>query len=472
MHGYEIGQALKGEGIELWFEISTAAIYYSLNKLHRLGLIAEAHARGAGGEKTVYHVTKLGREQFLEDMRDLLASVAPIRTEYDLGISLLNRLPRDQAEPLLRRRIDFLRAWVSDLEGHCASAKAHSLQQAILEHSIASARLDMDWLTDIADQLNAAEDCAPFTGDLMTLQGDLQDFHLPDLIKLIASGKHSGTLVVTNGLLSRTMTFDQGRLHCVGSQASGRPVMDRDRVLNDALELFRWQHGVYVFDQRGCPREGCVVVDRDADTLILEGARQLDSWQIIQGIVPASDALFEPRDPGARDQALELLDVEKQILSIIDGAKDITMVARLAGLTEFEISRILYGLYLVDLVQPTDPDKRQLKRVFREFAELMCRNVIPLRTSAEEADACEDEVNRRCRDLPVSIRDSRIDDRTESHLTAGELATIYRQFLRTQHSVLGEHLGKAVAEQLRDQVLGKISPTLRETLEQYALLQS
>ncbi|MFN2283250.1 MAG: PadR family transcriptional regulator, partial [Anaerolineae bacterium] len=56
MHGYEISQAIKAGEIEVWFEISTAAIYYSLNKLRRGGMIAEARSRGNVGEKTIYHV--------------------------------------------------------------------------------------------------------------------------------------------------------------------------------------------------------------------------------------------------------------------------------------------------------------------------------------------------------------------------------------------------------------------------------
>ena len=39
---------------------------------------------------------------------------------------------------------------------------------------------------------------------LMLLTGDLHDFHLPDLIKLIVSSKHSGTLTVTDGTFTRT----------------------------------------------------------------------------------------------------------------------------------------------------------------------------------------------------------------------------------------------------------------------------
>ena len=83
-------------------------------------------------------------------------------------------------------------------------------------------------------------------------------------------------------------------------------------------------------------------------------------------------------------------------MALIDGFKDVTAIARSSGFTEFETSKTLYGLYAVGYVQPADPDKSKLRRVFREFAELMCRGALPIRTTPEEASACEHEVNKRC----------------------------------------------------------------------------
>ncbi len=470
MHGYEIRQALKNDGVEVWFEISTAAIYYSLNKLHRLGHIAEAHSRGVSGDRTIYHVTGSGREQFFADMRGLLASREPVRTEYDLGISMLNRMPQDQVEPLLKVRVEFLETWIADLESRLSAPTTQPLLRTILQHSVDTAQLDIDWLGDIIAQLRAMPACEMAPGGLMTLHGDLRELFLPDLIMLITSGKHSGTLTVSAGTNDRSMTFEHGIIHCVASQVSGKMVLDEKQVLRDVYELFGWQTGIYVFDQRGCPREGCVMLDVSAHTLMLEGARRLDSWEIIQHIVPTPGSLFAPTgELGSRDD-LALRDDELRVLAIVDGVKNITTIAGVSDLTEFETSRILYGLYLVDLVQISDLGKSRLKRVFREFAELMCRGAIPYRTTPEEASACEAEVNLRSRDLPVSIRDSRIVDRSDPTLSADALAGIYRQFLQTQHAVLGERLGRDIADELRQQVLGRISPNLRETLEQYALL--
>ena len=157
-------------------------------------------------------------------------------------------------------------------------------------------------------------------------------------------------------------------------------------------------------------------------------------------------------------------------MALVDGFKDVTTIARSSGFTEFETSKILYGLAAVGFVQPADPDKSRLRRVFREFTELMCRGAIPYRTTPEEASACEQEVNQRCHHLPVSIQNSAIKDRTNPGMQTDELANIYRSFLHTQHTVLSERLGKDIANELRAQVLSKISPDLRETIDQYALI--
>ena len=45
MHGYEILQQIRAADVDLWLAVSPAAIYYSLSKLHRRGLVLETRAR-------------------------------------------------------------------------------------------------------------------------------------------------------------------------------------------------------------------------------------------------------------------------------------------------------------------------------------------------------------------------------------------------------------------------------------------
>ena len=290
----------------------------------------------------------------------------------------------------------------------------------LLQHSISTAKLDVEWLADIRRQLEDDGSCQTDFDSIMTLQGNLQEFHLPDLMKLIESGRHGGTLVVTAGPRTRSITFNQGQPHCAASQLNSIAIEDPDQVLDHIYQLFQWQQGDFIFDQRGCPQVGCRILSTSTDALILEGARRLDNWDVIHRIVPSSESLFEPCNINKQPETPRLSEEERRVLNLVDGFQDVTTIARASGLTEFETSRILYGLYAIGCVLPADPDKSRLRRVFREFAELMCRGAIPYRTTPEEATACENEVNQRCEHLPVKIRNSYIEDNSNTSLNVDD----------------------------------------------------
>jgi DNA-binding PadR family transcriptional regulator len=468
MHGYEINQYVQAEGVTTWFNISTAAIYYSLSKLRQQNLISETRSWSGGAEKSVYHVTEQGRERFFIGMEDTLASEEPIHFEYDLGIFLLNKLPQNRALELLEKRLDFLRRWNETLTQTVEQermAGGAPLRGAILEHAVACAQTEIEWLTSIIHQTQG-EELGEQRG-LMLLTGDLRDFHLPDLIKLISSGKHTGTLTVTDGTFTRTLSVHEGRPVCATSSRPDGEVPDPDQVMNDLYDLFRWQEGAFTFDQRTDPREGCTVLGISAENLILTGSRWVDNWTMIQRVVPSPDTVFERREGGAAD--LDLTEDECQVLSALDGLKDVTTVARECGLTEFEISKILYGFHAVGLVQPGDRDKIRLRRLFREFAELMCRGTRPYRASPNDT-ACEVAVNERCADLPVRLITGRIEDHTNPGLQTEELAKVYRTFLDNQRTVVNEWFGEEVTLRLLRQVQSQINPGLRDILEQYDLV--
>ena len=470
MHGYEINQYVQAEGVTAWYDISTAAIYYSLGKLRRQNLIFETRTRSGGAEKSVYHVTELGREQFFAGMESALASEQPIRSEYDLGIFLLNKLPQDRALELLENRLDFLRRWGDGLTQTLEQERAADVQPlrlAILEHTNAYARMEIEWLSGIIRQTHG-DDVGQWRG-LMLLTGDLRDFHLPDLIKLIVSGKHSGTLTVSDGALTRALSVHEGRPVCATSWRPDGEVRDPTQVMNDVYDLFRWQEGAFTFDQRTEPSDGCTVVGISAENLILSGSRWVDNWTTIQRVVPSPDTVFERRGGVAEKGDLTLMAEERQVLDALDGLKDVTAVARECGLTEFETSKILYAFHAVGLVRPGDRDKIRLRRLFREFAELTCRGTRPYRTAPGDV-GCEVAVNQRCTDLAVRLMAGRIEDHTDPALQTEQLAEVYRTFLQNQQTVVKEWFGDEVAGQLFQQVLVQISPRLRDMLDQYDLV--
>lgn len=466
MHGYEIVQALRAGEIDRWFPISPAAVYYSLEKLHRQGLILGSQTRGQRTGRTVYYLTDRGREIFFSGLESALTSRESVRFDQYLGILMLNKLPQEQARAILEQRQALFHRWEQELAEFLQRARCNPLYTAILERIITCLQMEQRWLEEIVRYLAGEED-QEYRG-LMVMTGDLREFHLPDLLKLIASGRHRGTLTVTDGVVVRTLTFHKGRPVCATSRRTEGPVKEPAQIMNDIYDLFRWQEGQFTFDQRLGPEEGCLVLQMSVEQLILDGARWVDNWAIIQRVVPTSGSVFERRD-GKLPEGMELTEEERRVWEALDGVQDVTGVARACALTEFETSKILYTLYVAGLIQPGEADKARLRRCFREIAELICRATIPARSSPNDL-SCEEEVNRCCADLPIRFNVGRIEDRTDPALPPEELAAIYRRFLQAQQRVLRNRFGEERVAAWRNQVMRQIGPGLQDVVRQYGLL--
>jgi DNA-binding PadR family transcriptional regulator len=475
MHGYEINQLIRGAAIDAWLNVSMPSIYYSLNKLREKGLIAETRHRNEGSPtKSIYRLTDEGRARFFTAMEESLASHEKMYFDYDLGIFLLNKLPRERVVPLLEQRRAFLDDWHTSLQEQIARIEGDSLyplRQAILNHLASHVHLESHWLEGLIQQIQGEEEMPPGAGmGLMTLTGDLRDYPLPDLIRLIASGKHSGTLTVSDGSARRTITFHEGRPICATSRylhPTADTAQTRDwQILIDIYELFRWQEGSFTFDQAIGPEEGCLDLRMSVEELILEGSRWVDNWSTIQKFVPSADAIFEVYRPLETFPDLELSPLERQVLACVDGLKDVSAIAQQSEVTVFETSKALYCLTAVGLVRTGDLGKIRLRRVFREIAELLCRSTIPWRSSPTDR-VCEEEVNQRSEHLPLRLSDGRIEDRTDPHLRTDELVRFYQSFLSIQLEVISRRFGRDNARRAFEQVLRQLAPEMQEVSVRY-----
>src|SRR6476469_9174304 len=65
MHGYEVNSTLENRNIRDWAPVSRPQIYYSLDKLTRLGLIrvTEDASSSAGPARRVFQTTDEGRKR-------------------------------------------------------------------------------------------------------------------------------------------------------------------------------------------------------------------------------------------------------------------------------------------------------------------------------------------------------------------------------------------------------------------------
>jgi len=476
MHGYELYQQIQAEGIDAWFNVSMAGVYYSLGKLRDQGWVAESRQRGGRSvRKSIYRLTEEGRRAFFAAMEEQAASQERVYLDYDLVIYLVNRLPLQRAISLLQQRQEFLAAEAQRLQAALAAEREKGgspLKLAILDHQRRFLEMEQDWLADVIRDARgepASDSSSRGTQrGLMLLSGDLRHYHLPDLIRLITSGKHSGTLTLTDGQVVRTLSFEKGRpvcASCLRRDEPPTPPPTPEQVLEGLCDLFRWQEGEFTFDQTmGC-EEWCIPLRLSAEDLLLMGCRWVDNWTIIQRLVPSSDTIFEPAMTAEDLAQLALSPTERQVLEAVDGVQEVSTIARSLGLTLFEASRVFYCLAAVGAVRTADLDKIRLRRVFREIAELVCDSTMAWRAPGDRS--CEEMVNERTKHLPLRLHQGRIEDQADPHLKTDKLVELYHEFLLAQLEVVGETFGRDKARESFTRTLQHLVPELQTVAKRY-----
>jgi DNA-binding PadR family transcriptional regulator len=477
MHGYELYQQIQSEGIANWYTISAAGVYYSLHKLRDQGAVAESRQpKGESARKAIYRITEKGRNTFFEAMDEELASQDEVSLDYDLVVFLLNKLPSRRVIDRMEKRQAFLADQATSVQTAVSRHRQEDgppLTLAILDHRRRFLAMEQDWLTDIICSIKEeSEACSAkdrLERGLMSLSGDLGDFHLPDLFSLIVTGQHSGTLSVTDGADIRSLTFEQGQPVSASHLKRGEdpiPLTSCEQVLEGLCELFRWREGRFVFDQRMIYQDYSVPVDCTAEDLILRGCRKVDTWDIIQQLVPSADTIFEMGSAAPDLSRLSLTPTEQMIVQATDGVRDVASIARNLDLTLFETSRAIYCLAAVGVLRTADLDRIRMRRVFREIAELMCAKTIPWRATPEDR-TCEEQVNDLSRHLSIRLDGGRVQDETDPKLAIDELQDAYRCFLQNQFTVVSRSFGHTNARTSYRQALSQLAPELQDAAKRY-----
>ncbi len=225
----------------------------------------------------------------------------------------------------------------------------------------------------------------------MAIKGSLKEASLPDVLQLLSMGKKSGCLSVTHRNNFGSIFFDKGRI----SYAS--IVNRRDRLgdilvksglltqaqLDDAIErqskargkrlgellvelsmitrdqlnaqirvqieeavyfLFTWAEGTFNFESDIRPEEQDLLVAINPESLLLEGARRVDEWSLIEKKIPSFDIVFELDRRRLAESEPHLTSEQQVLVPLIDGRTDVAHLVDASGLVEFEVGKALYGL--------------------------------------------------------------------------------------------------------------------------------
>ncbi|OYV73205.1 MAG: hypothetical protein B7Z72_03000 [Gemmatimonadetes bacterium 21-71-4] len=244
----------------------------------------------------------------------------------------------------------------------------------------------------------------------MAIEGPLRELGIHDVFQLLDLSRKTGALRVTSDLRDDegVVYFANGKvtqasirslptsvdqiLRAAGKVSEADVAAARERVgpgaapaaLADALvaagavshrelerqvrlqieavvfEMMSWEEGFFSFEEipaAALPSDTRISVS--TESLLMEGARRIDEWSRIAAKVPSLRMIpaFAPV-AGGHEAQLDLLPHEWEVLTMIDGDRDLQAIAAGLGRSEFETAKVAYGLVTTGVVELRQPRRR------------------------------------------------------------------------------------------------------------------
>ncbi len=180
----------------------------------------------------------------------------------------------------------------------------------------------------------------------MALQGTLDTFELPDVLRLLATTKKTGRLVIQGSGGNGSLWLDAGAV------VAGEDSMAVSEVPEDVLfELLRLDDGSFLFDPDDlCSAPGDAV---EVEALIAESQQTYDEWRELSQVIPSMDAgvgLVEELSGGSTE-----IDAERWRLIVgIGSGTTVRDLGSYLGLTEMPVLRALHGMIADGLAELRD----------------------------------------------------------------------------------------------------------------------
>jgi hypothetical protein len=179
----------------------------------------------------------------------------------------------------------------------------------------------------------------------MSFQGSLSELPLPDVVQLVSSSGKTGCFHLTDGDIKGQIYIQEGRIvHAQVEDLSGEEAM---------YQLAIWSKGEFFFETGATVAANTIT--KTNTNLLMEAARRLDEWRVLQKKVPSMDLVPEFVIPEGREGQINLNTSEWLILSKIDGRRSIKAIANASGHSTFEACKILYGLIATNLIRLKEP---------------------------------------------------------------------------------------------------------------------
>ncbi|MEJ2420967.1 MAG: DUF4388 domain-containing protein [Acidobacteriota bacterium] len=232
----------------------------------------------------------------------------------------------------------------------------------------------------------------------MSLRGNLNTMPLPDVMQWLAQGRKTGILHVRSADgIGKKVYFKQGDVLSTASSSPreylGQFLISRGYIseeqLNRAIEtqletgiklgrilvrvgimeeeplkkmlqlkaeeslfdLFLWDEGEFVFEEKEEIEGDLVPVSLDVMSLVMEGIRRKDEWARIREVFPTDNVVLKALEGGAGHPGkLDSADL-KRVLAAVDGRRSLAEMAMELHATPFFVASHAFALYEKKLVE-------------------------------------------------------------------------------------------------------------------------
>ncbi len=232
----------------------------------------------------------------------------------------------------------------------------------------------------------------------MAIRGNLSEASLADVLQLLALGRKHGVLSIAREGSFGAIHFADGRVVYAGlvnrrdglgdrlvragvigadtlarvlaaigthddralaAAVASQPDVDaaaverelRAQVEEAVYHLFGWNQGTFSFEPDSGTSQNTDLVSISADALLLEGARRVDEWTMIEKKIPSLDLIFELDHARAAQREVALSAAQERILPFLDGTHDVHAIIERSGLSEFDAGKALFGIIAAGYAQ-------------------------------------------------------------------------------------------------------------------------
>ena len=182
-----------------------------------------------------------------------------------------------------------------------------------------------------------------------TMQGNLSQISLNDLLLLATSAKKSGVLKLTHGKETVDVYLNEGNI--VHARC---PIGEGEKAL---LYPVTWGEGTFNLLPNGAAREATITKE---SSQILEDIKAMThEWETILEVVPSGKALFRIADLAEDNTGpITIPNVGWRVLSKLDGIRTVQEVAEILRIPFAYIAKVLFNLHQSGLVEAvTEPAK-------------------------------------------------------------------------------------------------------------------